>query len=154
MIYPQRMTATVEEDFVLFLIGMRINKLWKVHKWLPVARSMLNMIDELYEHPELGFLSHEQWIGRTTVMMQYWKSFEHLENFAKNRTSVHLPVWTRFNKQIGTSGDVGIWHETYLSGKGRYECVYNNMPQFGLAKVGNHIEARGKYLSARSRMNA
>lgn len=75
MIYPGRMTAAVEEDFVVFLIGMRINKFWKVHKWLPVARSMLRMLDELYEHPELGLLGHEQWIGRTTVMMQYWKSF-------------------------------------------------------------------------------
>ncbi len=154
MIYPGRMTAAVEEDFVVFLIGMRINKFWKVHKWLPVARSMLRMLDELYEHPELGLLGHEQWIGRTTVMMQYWKSFEHLENFAKDTTSSHVSTWTRFNKQINTSGDVGIWHETYLSGKGRYECVYNNMPQFGLAKVGNHIKAQGNYLSARSRINA
>ena len=29
-IIPQRMTAEVDGDFVVFLIGMRINKPWKV----------------------------------------------------------------------------------------------------------------------------
>ena len=31
-IFPGRMTADLDGDFVVFLIGMRINKLWKVHK--------------------------------------------------------------------------------------------------------------------------
>lgn len=154
MIYPKRMTAAVDEDFVVFLIGMRINKPWKVHKWFPVAQSMPKMLTELYQNPELGLLGHEQWFGRTTIMIQYWKSFEHLEQYAKNKTSAHLPVWAEFNKKVGQSGDVGIWHETYLSGKGQYECVYNNMPKFGLAKIGNHVEAQGKYKSAKGRVNA
>jgi hypothetical protein len=33
-IIQQRMTAHSEEEFAVFLIGMRINKPWKVHKWL------------------------------------------------------------------------------------------------------------------------
>ena len=32
----ERMTAEIEGEFVVFLIGMRINKPWKIHKWLPV----------------------------------------------------------------------------------------------------------------------
>jgi hypothetical protein len=36
-VIPQRMSAQVEGDFVVFLIGMRINKPWKLHKWLPVV---------------------------------------------------------------------------------------------------------------------
>ena len=39
-VIAQRMTAKVEGDFVVFLIGMRINRLWKIHKWLPVAMAM------------------------------------------------------------------------------------------------------------------
>ena len=39
-IIAQRMAAEMEGDFVVFLIGMRINKLWKVHKWLPVFLAM------------------------------------------------------------------------------------------------------------------
>jgi hypothetical protein len=31
-IIPDRMTAQLDGDFVVFLIGTRINKLWKIHK--------------------------------------------------------------------------------------------------------------------------
>jgi len=154
MIYPERMTASMDDDFVVFLIGMRINRIWKVHKWLPVAQSMPKMIAELNRNPELGLLAYEQWFGRTTIMIQYWKSFEHLEQYAKNKTAVHLPVWAEFNKKVGQSGDVGIWHETYLSGKGRFECLYNNMPQFGLGKAGAHIKVAERLETAKGRINA
>ncbi len=85
-------------------------------------------------------------------MLQYWKSFEHLENYAKSKSASHLPAWAEFNRTIASNGDVGIWHETYLCQKGKYECVYNNMPQFGLAKVGAHIPAQGKLKTARGRV--
>ena len=40
-ILTERVTAKVDQDeFVVFLIGMRVNKPWKVHKWLPVARAI------------------------------------------------------------------------------------------------------------------
>jgi len=34
------MTARIDGDFVVFLIGMRVNKLWKPWKWMPVAVQM------------------------------------------------------------------------------------------------------------------
>ena len=34
----RRMTAGMQGDYVVFLIGMRMNKLWKIHKWLPAFR--------------------------------------------------------------------------------------------------------------------
>ena len=43
-ILPERMTAEIEGDFVVFLIGMRINKPWKIHKWLPVFLAMPKML--------------------------------------------------------------------------------------------------------------
>ncbi len=46
-IIPKRITATIDGDFVVFLIGMRINKPWKIHKWLPVVRAMGKMLKEL-----------------------------------------------------------------------------------------------------------
>src|SRR5207342_1870402 len=46
-VIPSRMTAEVAGDFVVFLIGMRINKPWKVHKWLPVFLAMPRMLKEL-----------------------------------------------------------------------------------------------------------
>lgn len=112
------MTADVDGEFVVFLIGMRINKLWKIHKWLPVVMAMPRMLKELYANPELGFLSQESWFGRTTIMVQYWRSFDQLEAYAKNKNANHLPAWVDFNKSITSNGDVGIWHEIYLSKKG------------------------------------
>jgi hypothetical protein len=32
-IIKERMTAETNEEFVVFLVGMRINKLWKIHKF-------------------------------------------------------------------------------------------------------------------------
>ena len=153
-IIRERMTADVDGEFVVFLIGLRINKPWKIHKWLPVTMAMSKMLAELYQTPELGFRSHESWLGRTTIMVQYWESFEKLESYAKNKSSSHLPAWADFNKKVGSNGDVGIWHETYLSQKGKYECVYNNMPPFGLAKVGKHVPATGRFKAASDRISA
>ena len=151
-IIKERMTAEVEGEFVVFLIGMRINSFWRIHKWLPVALAMPKMVNELYKNPDMGLLSHEQWSGRTTIMVQYWKSFEHLETYAKNKNSNHLPAWKEFNNNIGSNGDVGIWHETYLSKQGSFESVYNNMPKFGLAKAMNSVSATGKLRTANERL--
>ena len=62
----QRMTATTETDFVLFLIGMRINNWFAVHRWVPVFMAMAKMLPELYKNPELGFKSYEMGFGRTS----------------------------------------------------------------------------------------
>lgn len=153
-VFYKRMTARPEEDFVVFLIGMRINKLWKVHKWLPVARAMPGMLGELYAQPELGLLHHEQWFGRTIVLIQYWRSFELLEAYAKSRSAKHLPAWAAFNKQNGTNGDVGIWHETYRIEKGHCENIYVNMPPFGLGKAFDLVEAAGGFDAAKGRMGS
>lgn len=152
VINKEKMTVDIDGEFVVFLIGIRINTLWKVHKWLPVSIAMQKMIKELKQNPELGFISHESWGGRTSIMVQYWKSFEHLEKYAKNNDSKHVPAWLDFNNKVRASGDVGIWHETYLSKKGDYECVYTNMPRFGLGKASNLIPAESKHHSARGRL--
>ena len=39
-----RYTAEIEGDFVVFLIGMRLNRPWKVHQWLPVLTGMQPML--------------------------------------------------------------------------------------------------------------
>ena len=54
--YNQKMMAEIDGDFVVFLIGARINKPWKVHKWLPVFLAMPRMMREVAARPESGFL--------------------------------------------------------------------------------------------------
>src|SRR6476659_4243925 len=97
-----RRTGHIEGEFVVFLIGMRVNRWWKIHRWLPVALAMPRMLRELSEHAELGFLGAEQWFGRTTVMVQYWRSREALMAYARSRAAEHLPAWRAFNKLVGT----------------------------------------------------
>lgn len=151
-INPNRVTVDLQETRVVFLLGMRVNKWWKPHKWLPVSLSMGHMLKELYANPDLGFISHEAWGGRTSVMLQYWKSFEQLEAYAQGKQHHHLPAWSRFNSLIGNSTDVGIWHETYVIGPGSYECIYHNMPPFGLARTAAIVPASGPFKSARTRL--
>ena len=85
-IIPKRVTAEIDGDFVVFLIGMRINKPWKVHKWLPVFRALPRMIAELEKNPESGFLGH---IFSPKVIVQYWRSFKPLEAYARNPDQLH-----------------------------------------------------------------
>jgi len=42
-----RVHAEREEPFVVFLIGMRVNKLWAVHRWLPILLVATRMVREL-----------------------------------------------------------------------------------------------------------
>lgn len=126
----------MDDEFVVFLIGMRVNAPWKVHKWAPVFSAMPRMLGELYRRPELGLLHHEMWFGRTSIMIQYWRSMDQLLSYAKAKDGAHLPAWRAFNQAVGASGDVGIWHETYRAAPGSYETIYGNMPAFGLGRAG------------------
>ncbi|MBI3607200.1 MAG: DUF4188 domain-containing protein [Nitrospirae bacterium] len=73
-VLAKRMTAEVEGEFVVFLIGMRINAFRKIHKWLPVAFAMPKMIRELSTAPASGFLGAQTWFGNPSIMVQYWRS--------------------------------------------------------------------------------
>lgn len=139
MIHNGRLHARMEGEFAVFLIGMRFNKPMLVHKWLPIVRAMPRILRELYARPELGLLSHEMWFSRTVLVLQYWRSLEQLMDYATSRDCGHLPEWRRFNRAVGASGDVGIWHETYTCKPGSYENVYVNMPAFGLGKAGEIV---------------
>jgi hypothetical protein len=148
-IIPDRMAAEIEGDFVVFVIGMRINKPWKVHKWLPVFLGMPRMLKELKRQPESGFLGS---ISGGLLIVQYWRSFEELETYARSHDRLHWPAWVAFNKRTARSrGDVGIWHETYLVRAGEYEAIYSGMPRFGLGQAGKLVSAVGRKESARGR---
>ncbi len=150
-IIPERMAAEIDGDFVVFIIGMRINKPWKVHKWLPVFRAMPRMLKELASQPDSGYLGS---ISSGPLIVQYWRSFEHLEAYARSHDHHHWPAWVAFNRRMRESrGDVGIWHETYQVRAGQYEAIYSGMPRYGLGSVGKLIPASGRKESARDRLH-
>ena len=152
-VMPGRYTAETSEPFVVFLIGMRINKIFALNKWLPTAMAMKPMLETLYKHPEKGFLGGETFLySRGVGLIQYWRSFEDLERFARSPEEPHLSAWQRFNRVVGADGSVGIWHETYLINPGNYEAIYGNMPIFGLAAATKHVPMTGRKETARQRV--
>ncbi len=152
-IFNGRYTAKTDEPFVVFMIGMRINRLWAVHKWLPVFRSMVPMLTTLYKHPEKGFLGGYATLGSGgPVMIQFWRSFEDLERFARSPSDPHQPAWRHFNQAIRGDGSVGIWHETYQVEAGHYEALYSGMPRYGLGSVMEHVPIGAGRDTARERL--
>jgi Monooxygenase af470-like len=109
-----RMTANLDGEFVILLIGMRINKPWKVHKWWPVFVAMPRLLRRL-SHDDLGMLSYHVALRPTgPILVQYWRSIEQLQRFAREGHLEHLAAWRMFNHRVGFTGDVGFWHETYM----------------------------------------
>jgi hypothetical protein len=152
-VHPGRFTASMDGDFVVFVIGMRFNKLWKPHKWLPVLVAMPRMLAELARHPEKGLLGARTMVGgRTITVLQYWRSFEQLEHFARDQSDPHLAAWRAFNRRVGSSGDVGVFHETYKVAAGQHESIYANMPAMGLAAAGEHVPGGRRTETARERI--
>jgi len=149
-----RYVADLDHDVVVFIIGMRINKLHAPHKWLPVFAAMPKMITELMKEPELGLLARPRTFvsGRTVLLHQVWSSFDKLDAYARDRDAEHLPAWRAFNRKIRDDGSVGIFHETYLVGPGRCETVYGNMPPFGLGAALGARPAREAGQTAPSRL--
>src|SRR5439155_2799934 len=108
------------------------------------------MLKELEGHPESGFLGY---VSGGLLIVQYWRSFEHLEAYARSNNHLHWPAWVAFNKRMRESrGDVGIWHETYMVRAGQYEAIYSGMPAWGLGRVGALVPASGRKDGARGRL--
>jgi hypothetical protein len=152
-VMPGRYTAQADEPFVVFLIGMRINKLFALRRWAQALMAMPPMLRALQTDPAHGYLGGEfifYWRG--IGLIQYWRSFEDLEAYARNPAEAHVPAWRRFNQSVGADGSVGIWHETYMVEPGKFETMYGNMPVFGLAKALQHVPAVGQRETARRRL--
>ena len=148
-----RFSARIEGDFVVFLIGTRINTLHRPDKWVPVVGAMGRMLPELFRNPDLGLLgSRTRWAGRHIDLVQYWRSFEHLHAYARARDAAHLPAWRDYNRAVAGNDAVGVWHETFLVPAGRYEAVYRSMPPYGLAAAASVAGATGGRLSATGRL--
>ena len=155
-VFPGRYTAEVEKDFVVFIIGMRVNKWWLFHKWLPASIAMPKMLIKLQQDKKLGMYASESFFRLfplTTTLISYWESFEHLDRFAKDRNLPHAEAWAQFMKKVGSDGSVGIYHETYKVKQKDFECIYGNMPKFGLASAFSHQAIQKNKNAARDRIS-
>lgn len=148
MIYPGRNKAAIDGEFIVFLIGAEIHKPWNVKQWWPVARSMQVMQKEIGKNPEIGCLHIDNYGMLKPISVQYWRSFEHLEQFARSNTWSHLGAWRMFYQAFRDAEDVGIWHETYRVGPGQFEAIYGNTTRFGLAAAGDLVPLHDDSTSA------
>jgi hypothetical protein len=60
------------------------------------------------------------------AIVQYWRSFDHLEAFANDASDPHVAAWRNYWKRVGTSPRTGIWHaaggvrsQGWVAGAGR-----------------------------------
>ncbi len=146
-----RMTHRYTGELVVFLIGMRINKPWRVDQWLPVFRAMTPMLTELFTDQESGLMGYRFTLtGGGPLLVQYWSSQEKLYRYASEPQSAHRPAWAEFNTRARRApGAVGIWHETYLVD--RAETMYVGVPVSGLAKATEAVAVTSRSDRARDR---
>jgi hypothetical protein len=150
-----RFTVITDEPFVVFLIGMRINRLHRPDKWWFIATAMPSMLAELKADKSKGFLGATSFFyWRGLGVMQYWRSVEELMAYSRAKEGLHLSAWSRFRRLVGNDGSVGIWHETYSVDPGQYECMNANMPDFGLGAALPRVTVGGAYGTARERLRS
>jgi hypothetical protein len=151
---PERTTAVIDGDFVVFLVGLRVNKVWRPDRWFGTVLAGRAMNDALVKDPASGLLNSRLVItARGPMFIQLWRSFDELERFARQPDGLHQAAWKKFYKTVGRSGEIGVWHETYQVPAGAYEAGYFNMPVSGLAAAGASAPM-GRYgESARERLN-
>ena len=135
-----RHAARIDGDFVVFLIGFRAQPTHPLRSLRDVGgrRGMGHMLKYLSQHPEKGLLGFQMGFP---VIVQYWRSYSHLEAFARDESDPHLVPWRTYWRRVQGSNRTGIWHETFLVRAGEYEAIYANMPPFGLGKAGELVPA-------------
>lgn len=154
-VFPGRFTTRPPQGTsALFLIGMRINTFRGATKAGPVFTAMPRMLGFLSRHPESGLLGFHNWVGRTTILLSYWRSIEDVQRFASDPDAPHAAAWREFNRKIGAGPDVGIWHELFTVRPGDAEGVYVNMPAMGMAAALGHVPVAGGTRTSKQRMEA
>src|SRR4051794_23494868 len=145
-----RWTADVEGNFVVFVIGARVGNPVRSWRAVPLLMQMQRMLADLERDPEKGLLAYR---GKGLTIVQYWRSFEHLERFARDPDDRHAKAWREwFRRAQHKNAAAGIWHETFKVRAGEYEAIYQNMPVAGLLKAGTPRQMGGG--SARERIGS
>jgi len=99
-----------------------------------------------------SFLSTNPYIDGP-MMVQYWRSQEHLNKWAKSALRAHLKPMIESRKHISQGNIYGFWHESYHIHAGEYDTVYSNMSRVLFGKVGDIYPLTGKLRTAAGRAN-
>ena len=124
-------------------------------QWWPVFTAMPKMLRELSQDRNSGLLGYQLSLAgpRSPLVVQYWRSFEHLARYAGDPDQTHRPAWREFFRRSWKGGAVGIWHETYVVAAGSVEGVYGNMPPTGLGRATELVPVRSGGETAAQRLH-
>lgn len=149
-----RMMADLEGEFLVFVIELQVHKLLRFRKWYPVVKEMNQMLTELTAKPEYGLLSFEYWFAfRRQLFLMYWRSYEHMHDWALNKNAAHIPGWKMLNKLMKEHPDIiGFWHESYVVQPYQYESFYHNVPTVGMGRAGKLLPLTGRMSTGAARL--
>ncbi|PHV64853.1 DUF4188 domain-containing protein [Williamsia muralis] len=145
---------TSGDNVVVFLLGMRLNKVWRVDAWLPVFVGQYRMLKELSRDPDSGLLGYRTVFGKDGgTSIQYWRDTESLYAYAADMAQLHRPAQKAFfRRERNAVAAVGIWHETYEVAAS--ETIYGDMPPIGLAKALGQVPITKDTMRARQRLGS
>ena len=148
-----RYVAENDRDVVVFLIGMRFNGIRGIVNAARTFFRMPAMIEELMQRPEIGCLGMRHGFTlREATIVQYWRSFEDLERYARSDEFRHRGAWGWYNRLGRSARGAGIWHETFRVAAGAYEGIGVNVPRAGIAAALGSVPADAARQSARKRL--
>lgn len=151
-INQSRMIADIEDEFLVFVIELQVHKLWQVWRWYPTVRAMTNMLIELLEKKEYGLLNYEyRFSFRRQLIIMYWRSYEHMHDWALSKDATHVEGWRMLNQLMQTHPNLlGFWHESYVVSQ--YESFYRNVPEVGLGRAGTLVPLKGGMKTGAARL--
>ena len=114
--------------------AMPTSAIWRnVRRTWRLFGAMSRMIRELTRDPAAGYLGGESWLGNPTVMVQYWRSFEDLERYARAEDREHRPAWAAFNRMLHDAAKSGSGTRPIGSGLATSRRCTTTCPRLGSA---------------------
>ncbi|KAG8528687.1 uncharacterized protein KY384_006374 [Bacidia gigantensis] len=122
----------------LFAPGLKETATWFMDMWKDAAEN----------RERWGYLSHTAPLvsqgpnrGNFLVVLSYWKSLDHLRDFAAHSVHAEGRKWWERTRQQWPH--IGIFHETYVVPPGHWETIYENMWPFGMGQI-RRVEGNGE----------
>jgi hypothetical protein len=138
-----RLAADLNDGVVVYINGMRLNRLRALPQYLAAGLKAGKMLRELEQDPESGFLGYQPALMglRHGAAIQYWRSLEDLHRFARERDGSHVPAWQWYNQTGNAKGGVGFWSETYVVDADHVETFFRNVDGVGIGEYVDLVPA-------------
>lgn len=146
-------TQAASQPLVVFHLGARINH--PLGPLAPGARELgahfQAMVAALQaRRAEYGLLSVSQWRGQdratsnVVMMIAYFRSVADLNRFAHD--GVHRAGWDWYHGFVRATGHrhLGLFHETFVSGRGDYETIYVDTAPTLLGGANVQVQGQGE----------